>query len=327
MDNQVFYNPNSNNNASRFRNPQFRSFNPKPKSAPEVEKGLSLSAKPTHTAGESEECEEPPARTVASPTVDTRLHDSVHVQTPEFPAPKGHHAENDCSSNSSPVGNASDNDNDSEDDLRSLFSELEDDSSDTESNPDCKVEGIQKPSSDDIVGETGRLSTGDSKDTPIVLDDESFANTTDGGEEEEPRSFSERIPLSLAEANSGTAKRSASGKRKRDLESKVGLPDAKQGRLLSHDGTEEAQLPSPTETSRDADRHSNETQSDVVWEYRALRGYKIVDGKPFVLVDWCETWEPADGFQMGEVESVRQRYGLQRRRKRGRPFKMRAQDN
>lgn len=84
MDNQVFYNLNSNNNASRFRNPQFRSFNPKPKSAPEVEKGLSLSAKPTHTAGGFEECEEPSARTVASPAVDTRLHDSVHVQTSDL---------------------------------------------------------------------------------------------------------------------------------------------------------------------------------------------------------------------------------------------------
>jgi hypothetical protein len=81
MDNQQFYNPNSHNQAPRFRSPQFRSFNPKPKPAPEAEKSLSLGTKPTQTPDGSEACEESHAKKAASPAEDTHL-DPVHVETP-----------------------------------------------------------------------------------------------------------------------------------------------------------------------------------------------------------------------------------------------------
>lgn len=81
MDNQQFYNLNSNNQALRVRNLQFRSFNSEPKPAFEVEKSLSLDTKPMQTPGGFEACEESHAKKAASPAESTHLHDSVHVET------------------------------------------------------------------------------------------------------------------------------------------------------------------------------------------------------------------------------------------------------
>ncbi|KAK2752506.1 hypothetical protein FQN54_008099 [Arachnomyces sp. PD_36] len=265
MENQQFYNPNSNNPAPRFR------------------------TKPTQTPDGSEACEEPHAKKAASPAENTHLHNSVHVETPEFPSTEDHHAENYCSSDHSPVGNASDNDSGSEDDLRN---------------------------------------------TPIVIDDESIVNTFPECEEER-QSHDEEMPLSIAslghsgggagscdEVNSGTAKHSPSGKRKRDSESEISSSNAEGPRLLAvfsgHDGSDQTQPPG-SETYRSADHHSDETQSDVVWEYHGLRGYKIVDGKPFVLVPWLPTWEPAAEFSAEEVERVKRRCELRKSRRPGRP--------
>lgn len=130
-------------------------------------------------------------------------------------------------------------------------------------------------------------------------------NTTDEGEEK--RRDDDEI-------NSDTAANSTSGKRKREPES---LPDVEETGLLAVSSGQghgdETQPPSP------AGRYFDQSRGDDVWEYKRLCEYKRVNGKPFVLVDWCRTWEPATEFSIGEVENVRRGYGLQRRRKRGGP--------
>lgn len=101
-------------------------------------------------------------------------------------------------------------------------------------------------------------------------------------EQEERQSHGGGMPLSIAslghsdggggagscdDVNSGTAKHSPSGKRKRDSKSEIGSPNTEGRRLLavfsSHDGSDQTQPPG-TETYRSAGRHSDETQSDVV---------------------------------------------------------------
>jgi hypothetical protein len=49
-------------------------------------------------------------------------------------------------------------------------------------------------------------------------------------------------------------------------------------------------------------------EEGVVWEYRRLLGYRIVNGKPFVLVPWIPTWEPPDEYPEEEVDRVRLAY-------------------
>lgn len=64
----------------------------------------------------------------------------------------------------------------------------------------------------------------------------------------------------------------------------------------------------------------HDIEEEVVWEYRRLRDYRIVNGKPLVLVPWIPTWEPADEYPTEEVDRVRrnsQRHMQVRRR--GRP--------
>jgi hypothetical protein len=76
-------------------------------------------------------------------------------------------------------------------------------------------------------------------------------------------------------------------------------------RSLSAKETRLLNLPT---THYSADRGLEEVQSDVVWKYTRLRRYKVVDGKPYVLVCWCPTWEPVEEFPTEQVEMVKQRY-------------------
>jgi hypothetical protein len=71
------------------------------------------------------------------------------------------------------VRNVSDEDSDSQDALRSLFSdELEDDSSNTKSQPDCKPPNrIRKPDNDSVIEDRQSLDTEDSKDRHSRISD------------------------------------------------------------------------------------------------------------------------------------------------------------
>jgi hypothetical protein len=64
----------------------------------------------------------------------------------------------------------------------------------------------------------------------------------------------------------------------------------------------------------------DEPQDEVVWLYGRLLSYKVVNGKPLVLVPWYPTWEPPDEYSREEVERVKRQYTSQIPRKRqGRP--------
>jgi len=51
---------------------------------------------------------------------------------------------------------------------------------------------------------------------------------------------------------------------------------------------------------------ADERQDEFVWLHGPLLGYKVVNGKPHVLVPWYPTWEPSDEYQSEEVERVKQ---------------------
>jgi hypothetical protein len=57
-------------------------------------------------------------------------------------------------------------------------------------------------------------------------------------------------------------------------------------------------------------------QDEIVWPHGHLLGYKVVDGKPLVLVPWYFTWELTDEFSREEVERVKRQYESQRLCKR-----------
>jgi hypothetical protein len=68
-----------------------------------------------------------------------------------------------------------------------------------------------------------------------------------------------------------------------------------------------------------ADDDQESLQDEIVWPHGHLLDYKVVDGKPFVLVPWHPTWEPPDEYSIAEVERVKRRWQSQRRGKgRGR---------
>jgi len=71
--------------------------------------------------------------------------------------------------------------------------------------------------------------------------------------------------------------------------------------------------------SRSAEaRH--DVEEEVVWEYRRLLDYRIVDGKPLVLVAWKPIWEPLDEYPAEEVDRVKRHSQRQMQvRRRGRP--------
>lgn len=50
---------------------------------------------------------------------------------------------------------------------------------------------------------------------------------------------------------------------------------------------------------------------EVVWEYRPLRGYRVISGEAQVLVPWCSTWEPAGEYPKEQVNRVKRRWELQ----------------
>ncbi|KAL2367207.1 hypothetical protein BDBG_00880 [Blastomyces gilchristii SLH14081] len=61
------------------------------------------------------------------------------------------------------------------------------------------------------------------------------------------------------------------------------------------------------------------TQRDEpVWCYEQLAGYRVENGREYVLVKWHAFWELAESFPSAEVETIRHRRGP---RKRGRPKK------
>jgi len=74
------------------------------------------------------------------------------------------------------------------------------------------------------------------------------------------------------------------------------------------ESTKETRLSSPPATHHSADHGLEEAQSEVVWKYTRLLGYNVVNGKPYVLVRWCPTWEPFEEFPTEEVETVKQQY-------------------
>jgi hypothetical protein len=49
----------------------------------------------------------------------------------------------------------------------------------------------------------------------------------------------------------------------------------------------------------------DEPQDEVVWLYGRLLGYKVVNGKPLVLIPWDPTWEPPDKYSKEEVKRVK----------------------
>jgi hypothetical protein len=68
------------------------------------------------------------------------------------------------------------------------------------------------------------------------------------------------------------------------------------------------------------DEGQRDAEEGVVWEYRRLLDYRIVNGKPLVLVPWIPTWEPPDEYPEEEVDRVRREYQAQMLgRRRGRP--------
>jgi hypothetical protein len=89
-------------------------------------------------------------------------------------------------------------------------------------------------------------------------------------------------------------------------------------------GTEKTPLSnrnqSDTQPNVDDDNDDDECQDEVVWLHGPLQGFKVVDGKPLVLVPWYPTWEPPDEYSKEEVQRVKGRYGSQTpRKRRGRP--------
>lgn len=68
------------------------------------------------------------------------------------------------------------------------------------------------------------------------------------------------------------------------------------------------------------DEGQHDVEEGVVWEYGRLLDYRIVNGKPSVLVHWVPTWEPPDEYPEEEVDRVRREYQAQvPKRRRGRP--------
>jgi len=68
------------------------------------------------------------------------------------------------------------------------------------------------------------------------------------------------------------------------------------------------------------DEGQHDVEEGVVWEYRSLLDYRIVNGKPLVLVPWIPTWELPDEYPEEEVDRVRREYQAQMQgRRRGRP--------
>ena len=201
--------------------------------------------------------------------------------------------------------NVSDEDSDSQDALCSLFSdELEDNSSDTKSHSDCKsLNEIHKSDNDDVIENYQRLNTEDA-DMSIVIDDESIMNMFLKCEKKECQSHDKKMLLFIAslkhsdddvdscdEVNSSTAKHFSSNKHKCDSESEISSFNMKESCLAvfsDHDDSDQTQS-FDTEIYHNISHHSDETQSDVVWEYHDLHEYKTVDEKLFVLIIWCST--------------------------------------
>ena len=76
--------------------------------------------------------------------------------------------------------------------------------------------------------------------------------------------------------------------------------------------------PHASPASPDEGRHH--VEEEVVWEHGSLLDYRIVNGKPFVLVPWRATWEPPEEYPEEEVDKVRRRYLAKiQGRRRGRP--------
>jgi hypothetical protein len=74
------------------------------------------------------------------------------------------------------------------------------------------------------------------------------------------------------------------------------------------------------EISSRSDEGQHDVREGVVWEYRHLLDYRIVNGKPLVLVPWTPTWELPDEFPEDEVDRVRREYYAHTPgRRRGRP--------
>jgi hypothetical protein len=73
-----------------------------------------------------------------------------------------------------------------------------------------------------------------------------------------------------------------------------------------------------------ADDGEDGSQDEPVWEHGPLLNYKVVNGKPLVLVPWYPTWEPPDEYPKEEVERVKQQYesGALGKRRGRRPLKV-----
>jgi hypothetical protein len=68
------------------------------------------------------------------------------------------------------------------------------------------------------------------------------------------------------------------------------------------------------------DEGQHDAEEGVVWEYRRLLDYRIVNREPLVLVPWIPTWEPPNEYSEEEVDRVRREYlAKMQGRGRGRP--------
>jgi uncharacterized Fe-S cluster protein YjdI len=57
----------------------------------------------------------------------------------------------------------------------------------------------------------------------------------------------------------------------------------------------------------------DQVEGEIVWPYGPLRGYKVVNGKPLVLVPWKPTWELPDEYPRDEVDRVKMKWELETR--------------
>jgi hypothetical protein len=64
-------------------------------------------------------------------------------------------------------------------------------------------------------------------------------------------------------------------------------------------------------THFNTDDDDDEPQDEIAWLHGRLLGYKVVNGKPLVLVPWYPTCEPPDEYSKEEIESVKRQYESQ----------------
>jgi hypothetical protein len=69
-------------------------------------------------------------------------------------------------------------------------------------------------------------------------------------------------------------------------------------------------------SNHDDCRQAESKSEEIMWEHGRLLDYKIVNGKPYVLVPWLPTWEPPDEYSKEEVARVKQRFESRTKPKR-----------